>query len=79
MTFLKCDTSLESSAEAHLISTQNKKGYLGSQITSPVSIRVKGALEVTYTQVWYIIGIVSWSPTEKIGLIGDTIHLPCQQ
>ena len=35
------------------------------------------ALEVTYTQVWYIVGIVSSSPThfhsEKIGLIGVTI------
>ena len=35
------------------------------------------ALEVTYTQVWYIVGIISSSPThfhsEKIGLIRVTI------
>ena len=40
-------------------------------------------LEMTYPQVWYIIGIVSSSPsyfcTENIGLIGVTIYLPCQQ
>ena len=39
-------------------------------------------LELTYTQVWYIIGIVSSSPThfhsEKIGLIRVTYDLPCQ-
>ena len=39
-------------------------------------------LEVTYSQVWYIIGIVSSSPThfhsEKIGLIRVTYDLPCQ-
>ena len=40
------------------------------------------ALEVTYIQVWYIIGIVSSSPTDfqlaKIGLIRVTNYLPCQ-
>ena len=39
-------------------------------------------LEVTYSQVWYIIGIVSSSPTdflsEKIGLIRVTNYLLCQ-
>ena len=39
-------------------------------------------LELTYTQVWYIIGIVSSSPThfhsEKIGLIRVTYDLHCQ-
>ena len=37
-------------------------------------------LYVTYTQVWYIIGIVSLSPTyfhsERIGLIRVTYALP---
>ena len=45
-----------------------------------VGIRVKSALELTYTQVWYIIGIVSSSPTdfhsEKIGLIRVTYDPP---
>ena len=39
-------------------------------------------LEMTYTQVWYIIGIVSSSLTsfhlENIGLIRVTTYLPCQ-
>ena len=39
-------------------------------------------LELTYTQVWYIIGIVSSSPThfhsERIGLIRGSYGLPCQ-
>ena len=40
------------------------------------------ALEVTYTQVWYMIGIVSSSTThyhsDRIGLIRVTYDLPCQ-
>ena len=46
------------------------------------SDKVKSALEATYTQMWYIIGIVSSSPTyfhpENIGLIKVTNYLPCQ-
>ena len=49
-------------------------------VSPPTSIRVRSALEVTYTQVWYIIGIVSSSPTdfhsEKIGLIRVTYDPP---
>ena len=50
--------------------------------TTPPTINFLRTLELTYAQVWYIIGIVSSSQydfcTENIGLIEVTFHLPCQ-
>ena len=70
---LKCDTSLDLSAQALLISTQKNRNTWGHKLTtrsvlglliSSQKNRVKSAFEVTYSQVWYIIGIVSLSPTD---------------